>query len=497
MNKKLIIIKSLAFAIMCTSLSCGKLELLKNEQPEAIDAGANLKGMTIADFLKIDHSTDFTNLNMYGEVIKKAGLADFLNQQEDYTVLFLTNQAVTNMVSSLGYTNLNDVPTILLKNIVSDQIFKGRLRSFDLGIGETKKFETINGSFIYYTRSSNSSNEYILTANNSTELTSPPATIRSQNLEFKNGVAHVTDQFTFYKLKDAVPDAPSGSVGAQTDVINVTKDLFIQNGTANRNKNFNNTTSIDMKNSNGKDVSVDRMGLFQFPLPTPSFGNRIGLAKINFYVYFTGLASSLTAYAGADTNFDETTVTWTTAPTYDRISLANISLAAGQTGWITMDVTSLVSQLYGSNKTFLNILMNHNNDNFVKIYPREFDSGKYKAYLSISSPPATILTFGNATPLNVNAKDGFAKLTTTQLKMNGANDKNISYIVNKLPANGYLVKYGIPLPVNASFSQADLVTGSIRYLYSGTGNADEIILEAKDNNGGFYNTPIKIAVNIQ
>ncbi|WP_113661490.1 CBM96 family carbohydrate-binding protein [Pedobacter nanyangensis] len=497
MNKKLIIIKSLAIALACTGLSCGKLEFLKNEQPQAVDAGANLKGMTFADFLKIDHSSDLTNLNLYAEVVKKAGLTEFLNQPENYTVLFLTNQAVNNMVSSLGYTNLNDVPSIVLRNILSDQIFKGRLRSFDLAIGETRKFETINGSFIYYTRSATSSNEYVLTANNSTDLTSPPSTIRSQNLEFKNGIAHVTDQFTFYKLKDAVPDAPSGSVGAQTDIIHVTKDLFIQNGTANRNKNFNNATSIDMKNSNGKDVSVDRMGLFQFPLTTPSFGNKIGLAKINFYVYFTGLASSLTAYAGADTNFDETTVTWTTAPTYDRVSLANVSLAAGQTGWITMDVTSLVSQLYGSNKTFLNILMNHNNDNFVKIYPREFDSGKFKAYLSISSPPATILTFGNAAALNVSAKDGFAKLSTTQLKMNGADDKNISYIINQIPTNGYLVKYGIPLPVNASFSQTDLVNGSIKYLYSGSGNTDEIIVEAKDNNGGFYNTPLKITVNIQ
>ncbi|MFN0292409.1 CBM96 family carbohydrate-binding protein [Pedobacter helvus] len=497
MNKKIFIIKSLAIALMCTSLSCGKLDLLKNEQPEAIDAGANLKGMTIADFLKMDHSTDLTNLNLYGEVIKKAGLEDFLNQPEDYTVLLLTNQAVTNMVGSLGYTNLNDVPAIVLRNIVSDQIFKGRLRSFDLAIGETKKFETINGSFIYYTRSNTNSDEYVFTANNSTDLTSPSARIRSQNLEFKNGIAHVTDQFTFYKLKDAVPDAPSGSVGAQTDIINVAKDVYIQNGTANRNKNFNNATSIEMKNSNGKDVSVDRMGLFQFPLTTPSFGNKIGLAKINFYVFFTGLPSSLTAYAGADTDFDETTVTWTTAPTYDRVSLANISLAAGQTGWITMDVTSLVNQLYGSNKTFLNILMNHNNDNFVRIYPREFSAGNFKAYLSISSPPATILTFGNATPLNVIAKDGFAKLTTKQLKMNGADDKNISYIVNKLPTNGYFVKYGIPLPVNGSFSQADLTAGAIKYLYSGTGNADEIILEAKDNNGGFYNTPIKITVNIQ
>ncbi|MNK17579.1 Fasciclin domain protein [compost metagenome] len=496
MNKKLII-KSLAIALVCTGLSCSKFEFLKNEQPEAIDAGTNLRGMTLSDFLKIDHSTDLTNLNLYGEVIKKAGLADLLNQPDDYTVLFLTNQAVTNMVSSLGYANLNDVPAILLRNIVSDQIFKGRLRSFDLKIGETKKIETINGSFIYYTRTANSTNEYVLTANNSTDLTSPPATIRSQNLEFKNGVAHVTDQFTFYKLRDAVPDAPSGSVGAQTDIINVTKDVFIQNGTANRTKNFNNATAIEMKNSNGKDVSVDRMGLFQFPLTTPTFGNKIGLAKINFYVFFTGLASSLTAYAGADTNFDETTVTWLTAPTYDRISLANISLAAGQTGWQTMDVTSLVSQLYGSNKTFLNILMNHNNDNFVRIYPREFNGGIYKAYLSISSPPPTILTFGNATALNVASKDGFAKLTTTQLKMNGADDKNISYIVNKIPTNGYLVKYGIPLPVNGSFSQADLVAGSIKYLHSGTGNADEIILEAKDNNGGYYNTPIKITVNIQ
>lgn len=496
MNMKLIS-KYLAVAIVCIGLSCNKLELLKNNQPEAIDAGSNLKGMTFSEYLAIDHSKDFTNLNLFGEAIKKAGLTEILSNSEDHTLLFLTNQAVNNMVSSLGYTNLNDVPSILLKNILSDQIFKGRLKSFDLAIGETRKFETINGSFIYFTRTSSSSNEYVLTANSSTDLTSPPALIRSQNLEFKNGVAHVTDQFTFYKLKDAVPDAPSGSVGAQTDIINVTKDLFIQNGTANRNKNFNNTTSIDMKNSNGKDVSVDRMGLFQFPLTTPTFGNKIGLAKINFYVYFTGLASSLTAYAGADTNFDETTVTWTTAPTYDRISLANISLAAGQTGWVNMDVTSFVSQLYANNKTFLNILMNHNNDNFVKIYPREFDSGKFKAYLSISSPPATILTFGNATALSVSSKDGFAKLTTTTLKMNGADDKNISYIVNKVPANGYLVKYGIPLALNGSFSQSDLVNGSVKYLHAGTGNTDEIIVEAKDNNGGYYATPIKITVNIQ
>ncbi|WP_256010647.1 CBM96 family carbohydrate-binding protein [Desertivirga xinjiangensis] len=496
MNRKLIF-NVLILAIFSFGFGCGKLEFLKNEQLEAVDAGSNLKGVTFSEYLALDHSKDLTNLNLYADAIRIAGLSDYLNKPEDYTVLFLTNQAVASMVRSLGYEYLAEVPPVVLKNILSDHIFKGRLRSFDLTLGETRKMETINGSFIYYTRSATSSNEYILTANNSSDLNAPAAVIRSQNLEFKNGIAHVSDQFTFYKLKDAVPDAPSGSVGNQTDIIDVTKDLFIQNGTANRAKNFNNATSIDMKNSNGKDVSVDRMGLFQFPLRTPTFGNKIGLAKINFYVYFTGLASSLNAYAGANTDFDETTVTWQTAPSYDRVSLANVSLNASYVGWISMDVTSQVNQLYGANRTFLNILMNHNNDNFVKIYPREYSAGRYKAYLSLSSPPPTILSFGSVAPLNIDRSLGFAKLTTSELKMTGTADKNISYIVTRVPENGYLVKYGIPLPVNASFSQTDLANGSIKYLFKGTGSTDEIEVEAKDHNGGYYEAPLKITINIQ
>lgn len=487
----------LILAFMSLGLGCEKFEVLTNEQQEPVEAGANLKQITFTEYLTQDHSTDLTNLNLYAEAVKIAGLTDYLNETGEHTVLFLTNQAVTSMIASLGYAKIADVPPVILKNILSDHISKGRLRSFDLALGETRKMETINGSFIYYTRSSSTSNEYIFTANSSSDLLSPAAVIRSQNLYFKNGIAHVSDQFTFYKLKDATPDTPSGAVGNITEVINVTKDLFIQNGTANRGKNFNNTTSIDMKNSNGKDISVDRMGLFQFPLTTPSFGKKIGLAKINFYVYFTGLQSSLTAFAGADANFDETTVTWLTAPNYDRVSLASVPLNAGYTGWVSMDVTSLVNQHYGSNKTLMNILMNHNNDNFVKIYPREYQAGKFKAYLSLSSPPPTILTVGAINPLNINAQAGFAKLTTNELKMSGTADKNISYILTKQPTNGYLVKFGIPIPVNSSFSQADLVNGSVKYLYGGSATSDEITVEAKDHNGGYYDTPINITINIQ
>ncbi len=496
--KRTLIYKSIFASIfLVLNISCGKLELLKNASLEAIDAGSNLKELTFTGFLSKDHTSDLTNLNLFGQAINQAGLSDFLDEPGDYTMLFMTNQAVNVMVTSLGYSNLSEVPPVVLKNILSDNIFKGRLHSFDLGLGETKKFETINGNHIYFTRSSTSSNEYVLTANNSSDLNSPSATIRSQNLEFKNGIAHVTDQFTFYKLKDAVPDAPSGGVGNSTDTFFVSKDVFIQNGTANRSKNFNNTTSIDMKNSNGKDVSVDRMGLFQFPLTTPSFGDKIGLAKLNVYVYFTGLASSFSAYAGDNTDWDETQVTWLTAPVYDRISLANASLNASFAGWVSMEITQFVNQLYGSDKSYVNILMNHNNDNFVKVYPREYLSGKFKSYITVSSPPESILTLENQSALTVSTDKGFAALSLDNLKMRGTTDKNIKYIISKAPLNGYLVKYGIPLLKGKDFSQADLLNGSVKYLYAGSGASDEFEVEAKDHNGGYYETPIKIAVNIQ
>jgi len=496
MEKKMFYKNIIGVLLLCMSIGCGKLELLKDASLEPEDAGTDLKALTIASYLAQDHSATFANLDLYARAIAKAGLTDLLSGQEDYTVLVQSNQAVKAMLTSLGYSSVEEVPAMILRNILSDTILKGRVRSFDLKIGETRQWETINGNHIYYSRTASASDEYKWTANQSEDLSAPAATVRSQNLEFKNGVAHVTDQFTFYKLKDAVPDAPSGGVGNLADTLLVSKDVYIQNGNANRNKNFNDATKVEMKNSNGKDVSVDRMGVFQYPLREPSFGNKIGLAKLNVYVSFTGLNSSLSVFAGADTNWEESLVTWMTAPQYDRVSLTNLSLEAGFTGWVSIDITAFVNKLHADKKDFVNILMNHNNDNFVRIYPKEFSSGAYKSFISLSSPPASILNIENLNSLVVDASSGVGILNTEVLKMKGTVDKNITYVVSKMPEKGYFVKYGIPLSVNASFSQTDVVNGAIRYLYSGAGKTDEFEVEAKDHNGGYYETPLKIQVNM-
>ncbi|WP_448633386.1 hypothetical protein [Pedobacter panaciterrae] len=206
--KKLNLYPKVLFLCMCvlTIVSCGKLELLKNEDSNGTDAGANLKEQTIQQFLLADHSSDLTELDLFASAVKRSGLMDMLGKSEDYTMVLLTNPAVKQLLATVGYTSVDQVPPIILKNLLGDLIIKGKLKSTDLSLDETRKIETINGNYIYYSRTSNASDQYVLRINQNSTLGSTAAVVRSQDLEFNNGVAQVTAQFTFYRLLDDKPD---------------------------------------------------------------------------------------------------------------------------------------------------------------------------------------------------------------------------------------------------------------------------------------------------
>ena len=481
---------------------CDKLKLQKDASLDAIDAGSNLKEMTISQYLSIDHSNDKTSLNLFAEAVKRAGLSELLNSSEAHTIIFLNNDAVTAMVSSLGYQTVAQVPPVVLKYILSDLIFKGKVHSTDLAIGETKKYETINSDFVYLSREQGTADNYVFYVNKSSEIISPSVLVRTQNLDFSNGTAHVITQFTYYRLNaDAQDAAAPGGVGT-TENLYVGKDVHVQNGNASRNVNYNDVASIDIKNTNGVAPEADRRAYFQYPLTTPSFGKRIGSAKLNVYVYLTGLTSTtkftLSAYQGADVDWTETAITWVNAPTFNPVALNSAIVSGAQTGWVSMDITAAVSELYSNNKTFMNVVLNHNVDNFIRIRPKEFSSGLYRSYISVTSPPPTILTAGNLSPVVVSAASGIKVLGLDNLKMNGTADKNVYYTVTQVPAKGYLIRYGVPLAVNAGFSQADVAKGAVKFLYNGTSTgADRVVLEARDNNGGYYPTLLNLGIEIQ
>lgn len=484
-----------------TIVSCGKLELLKNEDSDGVDAGANLKTQTIQQFLQADHSTDLTELDLFATAVKRAGLSDLLGKNEDHTVVFLTNPAVKQLLATIGYASVDAVPPVILKNLLGDLITKGKLKSTDLSPDETKKMETINGNYIYYSRTSNASDQYVLRINQNSTLGSTSALVRSQDLEFNNGVAQVTAQFTFYRLLDDKPDDADPSGNVITQKITVTKDVYIRGGSGNSNANFNDAATMDLKAISNADATVGRIGVLQYPLVKPSFGDKIGAAKMYVYVYNTGLTPTTTfsfsAHLGENKDWVENTITWNNAPVYNSVPMSTVPVPGATVGWISFDVTSAVSQLYANNGTFINVFLRHNVDNFIKVRPREFSAGLYSSYIMISSPPQTLLKLGQVSVLNVSAVEQIAPLTLANLKMDGTTDNNITYTVKQVPAAGFLVKYGIPLAANASFSQADIAKGAIKYLYGGTGTIDKIVFEARDHNGGYFESEINLDIAIK
>ncbi|MDQ0967767.1 hypothetical protein QFZ20_003170 [Flavobacterium sp. W4I14] len=205
---------------------------------------------------------------------------------------------------------------------------------------------------------------------------------------------------------------------------------------------------------------------------------------------------SFSAHLGENKDWTESTITWNNAPTYNSVAMSTIPVPGATVGWVSFDVTSAVSQLYANNGSFINVFLRHNVDNFIKLRPREFSSGSFAAYIAVTSPPITLLKLGQVSPLNVSASKPIVPLTATNLQMTGTDDKNITYTVKQVPTAGYLVKYGVPLSANASFSQADIAKGAVKYLYGGTGNADKIVFEARDHNGGYFANELSLDIVI-
>jgi len=490
----------LVFCCTALMLSCNKFKLLKNEDSTGADAGANLKSLSMRDYLLEDHSTDYTQLDLFSAAVKRAGLLDTLAKTDDYTAVFLTNTAVTQMLATIGYATVADAPPMILKNLIGDLIIRGRIKSTDLALNETRKVQTISGNYIYYTRTASTSDQYILYINQNAALGSSAALVRSQDLEFKNGVAQVTAQFTYYSLLSDKSDDPNPAGNTVTQKLAVAKDVYVRGGTGNNTANFNDAATIDLKAVSAADATVGRIGVMQYPLTKPAFGDKIGSARMYVYIYNTGLTTATTfsfaAYLGENKDWTETTITWNNAPTYSAVAMATVPVPGATVGWVSFDVTSAVTQLYASNGTFINVFLKHNVDNFIKLRPREFSSGLYASYIMLTSPPLTLLKLGQVTPLAVTAAKASAVLSTDNLKMTGTEDRNIIYTVKQAPTAGFLVKYGIPMAANATFSQSDITKGAIKYLYGGTGNTDKIVFQARDQNGGYYATDLNLDITI-
>ncbi|KQS36774.1 DNRLRE domain-containing protein [Pedobacter sp. Leaf194] len=484
-----------------TITGCKKFALLTSEDSESTSAGLNLKEKTIWQFISEDnfHANDLTKIGLYGKAIERAGLKDLLNGEGEYTVIIPTETSLLAFINSMGYTSVDQTPVSVLKNILQNTIISKKVFSFDLNIDQTIGYPTLSMDSLFLSRSVNATSNYVLTVNAAPSIISQVSVVRSQNLDFKNGVGHVIDNFTFYKPKLQTSDIPNlANVSINSDTIAVSKDSYINNGSGtNKGSNYGNLTYMYVKFSSS-DQNLTRRALCQFPVKKPTFNERVGSIKLGIYINRIDGAGSLSVTEDQNINWTESTVNWNNAPVAGTTSLADIALPAtgGAFLWYTAEITTPYLNAIQTNKTFINLGVSTRSTPLSVITTKELAANR-GAYIVLTSSPVTILKNPVNTGIDVDSKFGSKKITTAELKFEGTESKNVIYTITSLPANGFLAISGIPAAVGSSFTQEQIEKGAIKYLFNGTGNTDVFSLEAKDFQGGFYASLINVNVQVK
>lgn len=484
--------------IVTLNFGCKKFSVSKNESQPSIPAGVDNLNKTIAQFLSENnfHDSDLTAINYFAKAIQRVGLLSKLDSSINYTVIVPSDTAMVVFFRGLGYQNIDNVPTSILKNFLEGDIFAGKVNSFDLNIGDTKRYPSLNGDYIYMTRQTSTSDAYLLTINNNDSLSTPPIGVRTQNIDLKNGVIHVVDAFTYYALKKATPDpVDTSKIQIISDTVAVTQDAYVTYG-SNAKKNYNLVYLWAKKNSSPNST---RRTLLQFDITQPSFTGKIGFAKLFLYNYRAdgSSAASLNIYKDASDNWDENTLTAKNEPTEGTSIVGSFSVNPNHLDmYVSADITAMYSAALSNNEPFINLGIETTANAIAGFYSKEYDSARFAPFIVITSPPKSVITSVKVNnPIKVNGQSGYKVLSLSDIVSTGTENKNIIYVVKQLPTNGYLVFYGIPLKLNATFTQADLANGAIKYLYNGTGNGDQAELQAKDFQGGYY--PDLLNVNFQ
>ncbi|MFD1631799.1 DUF7594 domain-containing protein [Pseudopedobacter beijingensis] len=495
-----------AVIIVCMS-SCEKFSLLKDAKTEHNPAGYQLLDKTMWEYLSENnfHENDSTNIGLYGRAVEQAGLRSLFDDNNvNLTVIIPQNASLKTFINNLGYSNIGDVPPIVLKNFLLNTIIDTRVRSFDLNIGQTNSYPSLSGDSLYLRRTASSSDEYILTVNASQTSNSQSTGVRSQNLEFKNGVAHVVKMVTHYIASTSFPDKPDESaVGYLTDTLYVSKDTYLGNG-ARKSTNFGSEDMITSKlaNETGVNISYAKKMLVQLPVKAPTYaGGRIGSVKLEVYINKIEVSSRdsyVNFYECNNDDFNEMAVNWGNAPAFGSVPIGGLDAKGKLNTWQKVDISSHYISYLEQGKTFINIGAYTVADNGISFRSKEFNNGKFKSRIIMYNPGISILSPENINTVEVPLNSKVKVLTLDDLRFKGTDDKNISYAVTTLPQKGFLVINSLPATVNTSFTQEQIRKGVVKYLYNDDiAAADAFSLEARDFQGGIYDQIINMAVAIK
>ncbi len=132
----------------------------------------------------VELAQNTADLSTLVAAVQRAGLVDALSADGPLTVFAPTNKAFSDLLTSLGFAKLEDVPVDDLKNILLNHVVSGKVKSGDLSTGYVKSLLTFGGT------ASNIS--LYVDLSNGVQVNGSKVT--TADVEASNGVVHIVDK---------------------------------------------------------------------------------------------------------------------------------------------------------------------------------------------------------------------------------------------------------------------------------------------------------------
>jgi uncharacterized surface protein with fasciclin (FAS1) repeats len=439
--------------------------------------------MSAWDFIQQEDS-----LSLLKAAITATGLESYYSGTTEYTFIAPRNSAFRDYLKSNKYTDVSDIPTPILKNILLYHIVDGKILFSDpefYTANSPVSFQTENGQPMYLSRSTNYQGQI-------NQGTNKSWTIITSNLEPTNGAINISSAIVYFSAATGGTEVPNPTL--ESDTIYATQDTYI-NGGASKDMNYGSDILIKVKDVDGSG-DYDRRTFLMFDLKDITKKGKLRTAFVDVGVNFThGNGLRLSLFNVPDTTWSELAMTWNNAPEADPNEISY--LITSKVSVFSWDCSSYITQkLKTPGKISIKIDGeaggNETNDLISKENPKNIPP----MLIAVFSSGNSTLAMGTNTGFTV-ANGRSAVLKTSELEMAGAAAADIIYKLEAPPSNGWLVM-GINTLTNGSkFSQLDIDNGNIVYVHSGVGSAnDSFKLSVQDKDGGSID-PFDVVITVQ
>lgn len=454
-----------------------------------------LKDMDLLEY--IEEGND-TALSIYYDAIKYAQL-EMIVSKGNQTRIVPSNQAMRNMLNSVGVSQITQLNPNVIKNLVLYLIIPNEHKSISLDADRVNGFLTLSGDSLFISRNSTQNDPYRMFINATGEFIPSSVQISKQDFVFKDGIMHVVDMFPVFRKKvmspDAIPDGVDYSL-AQKDTIWISEDASVYQPSKTKNYGMDLTQLVARS-------GYTRYSFLKFNLKPIGFIDNLVSAKLNMCVQKINGSNYIPLCGIYETigDWTEMSLIWNNMPAFG----VEVSSSELKLGWNTISIISSIKKLYEEEKQSVSYGLKALNggdipSSSVMIYNKEHSANK-PPFISLMSAIPSEISPDVTLPVAINTTDGIARLLKSDLSFSGPSstykytDNNIIYVLVTPPNDGTLTLFGLPMKRNSQFTQEELALGAVKYIANNnSGVNDSFVLKAQDYIGGVYSELINVNI---